>query len=134
MQIWFKKYKNNKIKVERQVMRNKVKMKLINNYVDIYKIIFACKFLLDRNQNASENEVALSTLNDTLKLKNSYEQIFQKLKIADTSFLLLKRDLDKAIQVIPDINYKPKTIINMLEMKKEISKTLNEVLLKYLSI
>ncbi len=115
-------------------MRNKIKMKLINNYVDIYKIIFACKYLLDRNQNASENEVALSTLNDTLKLKNSYEQIFQKLKIADTSFLLLKRDLDKAIQVIPDNNYKPKTIINMLEMKKEISKTLNEVLLKYLSI
>lgn len=130
----FKKYKNNKIKIERQVMRNKIKMKLINNYVDIYKIIFACKFLLDRNQNASENEVALSTLNDTLKLKNSYEQMFQKLKIADISFLLLKRDLDKAIQVIPDSNYKPKTIINMLEMKKEISKTLNEVLLKYLSI
>lgn len=115
-------------------MRNKIKMKLINNYVDIYKIIFACKFILNSNQNTNENELALSTLNDTLKLKNSYEQIFHKLKIADTSFLLLKRDLDHAIQVIPDKNYKPRTLINMIEMKKEISKTLDDVLLNHLSI
>lgn len=79
-------------------MLGKNKMELINNYVDIFKILFWCKQKVFSSCDLDETLVLEKTLEQTLKLKSSYEQIFDKLNMSDTSFLVLKRDLEYSLK------------------------------------
>ena len=112
-------------------MKNRLKLELINNYVDIFKIIYNCKYIASNGSDINENENALKHLKESLKLKEAYEKTFQTLKIADVSFLLLKQLLENALKVTPQDNYTPTAISIVAESKTKISKTLNSVLLKY---
>ena len=113
------------------IMKNRLKLELINNYVDIFKIIYNCKYIASNGSDINENENALKHLKESLKLKEAYEKTFQTLKIADVSFLLLKQQLENALNVTPQDNYTPTAISIVAESKTKISKTLNSVLLKY---
>lgn len=103
-------------------MRKKTKMLLINNYVDIYKLLYAC--------NAQKGESTSKLCVEIKDLKEKYEKCFQKLKINDTSFLVLKKSLEEGLKVInPD--YIPCEFSQMGQMKTKISETIDKVSLKY---
>lgn len=80
------------------MLQGKKKLELINNYVDIFKILFWCKQKLYLSSNLDDAIFLNQTLEQTLNLKASYEQIFDKLKMSDTSFLVLKRDLEYSLK------------------------------------
>lgn len=111
-------------------MRKKLKMELINNYVEVYRMLFVCKFIIN---NGSEEEIKMaydSSLEFT-SLKEKYEKTFERLKINDTSFLVLKKGLEDGLCTIPNNNYKPLDISKIHEIKAKISEELNETSLKY---
>lgn len=78
-------------------MKSKIKLELIQNYVDIFKIIFCCKQTIlqanDENTISKFEKISISTL----RLKNTYEKVFKSLKMYDTAFLILKNDLENAL-------------------------------------
>lgn len=103
-------------------MRTKTKMLLINNYVDIYKLLYAC--------NAQKRESTSKLCVEIEDLKSKYERCFQKFKIDDTSFLVLQKSLEEGLKVVnPD--YIPCEISQMDQMKTKISETIDKVSLKY---
>lgn len=80
-----------------EILRNKTKLELIDNYIDIFKIIFCCKQTI---LGALDEKVILKyeqILTSTLSLKNNYEEMFKSLKMYNTSFLILKKDLENAL-------------------------------------
>ncbi len=103
-------------------MRTKTKMLLINNYVDIYKLLYAC--------NAQKGESTSNLCVEIEKLKSKYERCFQKLKIDDTSFLVLQKSLEEGLRVVNPY-YIPCEFSKMNQMKTKISETLDKVSLKY---
>ena len=80
-------------------LRSKHKLNLIDNYVAIYRVLYHCKQLLTQSHRNNSNE-ELSQLHNicdqTLDLKSKYEDAFQKLKMIDNSFLLLKQQLNES--------------------------------------
>lgn len=86
------------------ILRNKTKLELIDNYIDIFKIIFCCKQTilgaLDEKVVLKYKQILMSTLN----LKNSYEEMFKALKMYDTAFLILKKDLENALSKSKNMN------------------------------
>lgn len=116
-------------------MRHKQKMELINNYVDIYKMLYSCKYLLKNintsNEGISNSKNILDTIQETLKLKEAYEKSFEKLNISDTSFLVLKRELEKGITHPHSENYTPIDLIKINEANTKIYKKLIDVSFKY---
>lgn len=119
--ILFSTYNNKK----GRKMRKKFKMELINNYVDIYKILFNCKELIKTEKNTDQEKI-ISLLHDALKLKNEYEKMFDILKMNDISFLVLKRDLDNAMKFQPQ-NYSPSSLEKILELKGKAEKDLRSL-------
>lgn len=111
-------------------MRRRIKMKLINNYVEIYKILFACKYII-KNGESEDINIAINTSQEVLLIKENYETTFEKLKINDTSFLVLKKSLEDGLHTIPSPNYTPFDISKMHEIKAKISEELNKTSLKY---
>lgn len=87
-----------------EILRNKTKLELIDNYIDIFKIIFCCKQTilgaLDEKVVLKYEQILMSTLN----LKNSYEEMFKVLKMYDTAFLILKKDLENALSKSKNMN------------------------------
>ena len=106
-------------------MRKKFKMELINNYVDIYKILFNCKEILKSKE--SDQEKIISVLQDALNLKSEYEKMFEHLNMNDTSFLVLKRDLDNAMKCQPPQAYSPSSMEKILELKGKAEKDLHSL-------
>ena len=109
-----------------RIMRKKFKMELINNYVDIYKILFNCKEILKTNKDSCTTEKTYSILKDSLALKAEYEKIFATHKIDDISFCVLKRDLDNAMKAQPPHAYSPSSIEKILELKGKAEKDLQK--------
>lgn len=112
-------------------MRHKLKMELINNYVDIYKILYSCKYLLQKNKNLEDNKNILEATTETLKLKENYEESFIKLKIADTSFLVLKGELEKGLTYPHSDNFTPVNLNKINEANTKIYKKLIDTSFKY---
>lgn len=111
-------------------MRNKTKMELINNYVAIHQILFACKYITDTYSNEKQLSDALNITKVALNLKTTYEKSFEKLKIVDTSFLVLKKDLEKGLLVHCSKDYVPADLGNMQIKTTTISTFLNNVMTK----
>lgn len=80
-------------------IKKKQKLNLIDNYIAIYRILYNCKIILtNKNSTFLEDETSkIQKLCDqTLDLKNKYENAFFKLKMVDDSFLLLKQQLNES--------------------------------------
>ncbi len=112
-------------------MRHKLKMELINNYVDIYKILYSCKYLLQNDKNSDKSKNILDAIKNTLKLKENYEESFIKLKIADTSFLVLKGELERGLKFPHSENFTPVTLNKINEANTKIYKKLVDTSFKY---
>ena len=106
-------------------MRKKFKMELINNYVDIYKILYNCKELIKSEKNTNQKKI-LFILQDALNLKSEYEKMFENLNMNDTSFLVLKRDLDNAIKCQTPETYIPSSLEKILALKGKAEKDLQK--------
>ena len=73
-------------------IRRRKKLHLIENYVDIYRILYNCKQLMTTS---NIDTISLKSICDqTLDLKSKYENAFSKLKMIDSSFLILKEQLN----------------------------------------
>ena len=95
----------------------KQKLGLIDNYITIYRILYNCRKLIYSQNNSSDTLNKLQTLCDyTLDLKLKYEKAFQLLRMADNSFLLLKKQLNECMS---QINKKSKTY-NILTLTESI--------------
>lgn len=75
-------------------IKQKQKLNLLDNYIAIYRILYNCKKLLCSTSTDPLNIPNIQKICDqTLDLKSKYEDAFEKLKMTDTSFLLLKQQL-----------------------------------------
>ena len=73
-------------------IKTRTKLKLIDNYISIYRALYNCKILLLNNKN--DQSSVLRICDQALDLKNKYEYAFEKLNMIDTSFLILKQQLN----------------------------------------
>lgn len=98
-------------------MRSRTKLSLINNYVEIYKILYSCKqnikYAEDLDTVREFKELTISTI----KLKNRYEKIFEICGINDDSFLLLKQQLNESLLITHEYP-KHSSEYNFLNLKK----------------
>jgi hypothetical protein len=79
-------------------------LKLIDDYISIYRLYYKCKLLNNKHNFNSINSLILRISN----LKIEYEKIIHSNKLFDDSFILLKQQLDDAKsnqtqKEIPDI-------------------------------
>ena len=86
-------------------MKRKLKFQLLENYISIYQILGKCKinFLFAKSQ---EEILLIENICKRLDtLKKEHEKCFKELKMYDTSFLLLKTQLEEGLQniTIPSI-------------------------------
>ena len=112
-------------------MRTKTKMILINNYVDIYKILFECKQGLIFGLDTQTISTTKNLLEENLKLKNNYEELFKKLKIDDVSYLILKKDLEEATSKPAPKQYILAPLSNLNTKKEKIKEDYFRINLKY---
>lgn len=80
------------------MFKGKVKLKMIDDYVAVFRIIYFCKncvFEESAEQNELHQKLKLVTEN-AIELKNMFETSFERQKMCDTSFLLLKNQLTNA--------------------------------------
>lgn len=73
-------------------IRGRRKLNLLDNYVGIYRILYNCKQLMTTGNTDSQS--LKNICDQTLDLKSKYENAFSKLKMMDSSFLILKEQLD----------------------------------------
>ena len=73
-------------------IRGRRKLNLLDNYVDIYRILYNCKQLMTTGNTDSQS--LKNICDQTLDLKSKYENAFSKLKMMDSSFLILKEQLN----------------------------------------
>ncbi len=82
-------------------MRRKYKYAMIDDYIALIRIIYICKVseLVNDNYyyNKNSNLTLMNLENSALDLKNKYEDTFQKLKICDVSYILLRSQLNSVI-------------------------------------
>lgn len=112
-------------------MRNRLKMELINNYVDIYKILYSCKYLLHVVNDLESSASILKAIKDSLKLKDDYEKSFCKLHIADSSFLILKKELEIGLNHPHSENFTPVNLNKINEANTKIHQKLIDTSLRY---
>lgn len=112
-------------------MRAKKKLELINNYVEIHKILFACKMSIFKSTNFNETASCFKLLKDVSTLKSNYEKIFEKLHLNDEAYLNLKKELETTLKTYkntPNSNFD----FSFYELKKvKIASDLYNVRLKY---
>lgn len=106
-------------------VKRKEKLNLINNYVDIHRCIFDCKYsIINENCNPKNLENLLKLTDQLIELKKQYEKIFNTEKMMDDSLILLKMQLESSI-----INY-PKNIqknINIDSLINTINRLKNSI-------
>ncbi len=102
-------------------MKNKFKLKLINEYVKLYRLLFLCKILVLEGIN-KQMDALYAYSKATLTLKSKYESTFLKFRIDDDAFNLLKKELDDSIK--QTYNF---AIINNQVALSEIWETLIEI-------
>lgn len=78
-------------------IKHRKKLELLDNYVAIYRILFNCKQLLmyTPQNNQADIDKIQNLCDQTLDLKSKYEEAFQKLKMIDNAFILLKSQLNE---------------------------------------
>lgn len=121
--------------------KNKVKLLLIEDYIELNKISLTCDKTKD-NSNMSENDAII--FHELIELKNDllevYEKVFFRFGLMDVSYLLLKdglknkknqqiKEMSKA--EIKNILFKLKLMVKTLSLKlKKLS--LNEIEMNYI--
>lgn len=116
----------------RNPTKNKVKLSLIDDYIKIVLInnFFQNDILL--NDLSLERKVAeIRQLNNHIKL--IYEQLFEMLKLNDTSLMILKNDLNQNnkmfnLETNSNFNHTPKIVEKAYNDLIDISQNLNEKL------
>jgi len=114
----FKKGKNMYIFMVK-IMKRKVKLKLIDNYVDIHKILYKCKinYLFAKTE---ESLIFLETIITRLnRIKEEHENLFKSINMYDDAFILLKKDLEEGL--------KQTLIPNKLPQDKTFDETISQL-------
>lgn len=101
-------------------MKNKVKLNLIDNYVEIHKCIFECKNSIKCSTDVNILKDLNELCSSILKLKEVYEKTFVELKIMDDSLILLKMQLENALKNPPQSENKKTYSIDFLTNKKNL--------------
>ena len=79
-------------------MKKKEKLALIDNYVELHRIMFQCKNAIT-HCNDIASLIDLKNLSISLiNLKELYEKTFQKLRMLDDSLILLKQQLESSLK------------------------------------
>lgn len=99
--------------------------------MDIYKILFACKQECNLGLDTPFTSIIKNLLEETLKLKNNYEELFKKLKIDDVSYLILKKDLETATSKSAPKSYIFTPLSNLNDKKEKIKADYFRINLKY---
>lgn len=112
-------------------MREKKKLELINNYVDIYKILFACKVNIFEGADIKNSSASFKLLQEVSMLKSGYEKLFEKLHLDDEAYLNLKHKLESSLKthkITPNFTFD----YEKYELKKvKITSDLYKTRLKY---
>ena len=85
---------------------NKKNLSLINDYVAIYRLQYMCKCAIKKENNVNTKSILLDIIEKVKKIKENLHKIFEKTGLVDTSFLLLKQQLQDAVNTPADENYK----------------------------
>ena len=110
-------------------MKKHDKLNLIDNYVEIYRVIFECtqaiKNCKDIETLKNLSELCISTLN----LKKLYEKTFKDINMMDDSLILLKMQLEDSLKnpIIPQ-NKKIFSFEFLLNKKKILEKYLKTII------
>lgn len=112
-------------------MKKKAKMTIINNYAEIYKIIFACKQILKVSKDERTLLDATNIINETIQLKEFYEKSIIDYKINDASFLVLKKELDETLKIDNICTTHPLSTKQIFIDKARLEKELVEINIKY---
>ena len=106
--------------------KHKQKLALLDNYVNIFRLLYKCKINLIFAQNEEEVFLLDNICTKLLKLKEEHENLFKKIHVYDDSFLLLKRQLEESLSN----NKIPSTLpfsSTFLEKATNVEKKLNEL-------
>lgn len=101
-------------------MKLKKRIKLINDYISLYKIILSLKYLILYSDDKSPEDTLKLTSTAT-NLKNKYEYTFAKFHMIDDSFHFLTQELNYASANIELF----KNSASFIKNKKDISKILD---------
>lgn len=78
-------------------MRYKKKLELLNDYVEINRILLKCKSMIILKLNL-DTEKLNKACNLAIKLKNIYLEKIKECGMYDDAFITLKKDIDTAVQ------------------------------------
>lgn len=77
-------------------MRGKVKLKMIDDYVALFRIIYYCQNCMQDISSPKLSQNLSEIANNAMELKDKFETAFKREKMCDASFLLLKSQLLRA--------------------------------------
>lgn len=106
-------------------MKKKLKLELIENYIAIYRILYICKQrLFLANTKADDLEIICKK---TTELKKDYELAFDKIGMVDNSLILLKSQLNTALNT-PYNNHDYTPYTKLINKINEIKKVKDRIL------
>jgi len=110
-------------------LKNKAKLNLIDNYVEIHRCIFECKNAIKLSKDVNTLKNLNELCSSILQLKKLYEKAFVELKIMDDSLILLKMQLEKVLKNPPDVleNKKIHSIEFLTNKKNLLEKDLRKL-------
>ena len=109
-------------------MKKKEKLALIDNYIELHRVIFECKDAIKHCENVN-SLIELKNLSISLiDLKQLYEKTFLKYKMLDNSLILLKQQLEDALK---SEKYPPQKRICTHQVLNDKKERLHNALLKY---
>jgi len=108
-------------------MKSYQKLDLINNYVEIYKCIFDCKQAIIHSSEESTIKKLSEFYNELINLKTIYEKTFIEKNIMDDSLILLKMQLDSALNNPPNLSKKEYSLEKLISKKKHLESALQNI-------
>lgn len=115
-------------------MKNKLKMKLLDEYIKLYQVLYICK---QRIFLANISEKGLNELCEKANvLKKEFDKTFQILKMEDASLILFKEQLDRGVNKqneyykFSNVPSTQKLLSNLNDIKKNKDKIFNKLLPK----
>lgn len=98
-------------------MKNKFKLQLITEYVNIYRILLQCKSDLFNSKKTQKQLQLIS--HKVISLKEKYESTFEKFKVNDNAFYDLKNQLENSLTT--------KHSVEIFDSTKSIFKKLQQI-------
>ncbi len=110
------------------MVKRKIKLSLIDDYVKIYNIKSFCEVLATNSSESISRVNNLKVL--TNKLLQCYEKLLFKFNLMDISFAILKKDLKKLEQNIKNFTFKEFNDIQLKKFDEETKEIQNVLMLK----